>query len=334
MNIVVEKQPKCVATLRVEVPAETVASERNQILRTYSSKARIPGFRPGKAPQTVIEKRYGKDIAEELQGNLINQAYDEALKQESLKVLEFGVPEAITEHPDGSFSFEATLTLAPEVQVPEYKGITVIVPPAAVPEEEIAQQLESLRERFAEFLPIEDRPAAMGDFAVIDYSSTVNGQPTEEFLGKPAGYLAGREGFWLRLDEKAFLPGFATQLVGLNPAEARDIPVTIPEDFPVAELRNSEMLFSTTLKELKQSILPELDDELANRLAPGKTIEEIKSLIRENMQAANAKSTIQKSINSSSTSMPRSSSNCPRNSSPRKPKPRPMPWSNAASRPA
>ena len=71
----------------------------------------------------------------------------------------------------------------------------------------------------------------------------------------------------------------------MNPAEARDIPVTIPEDFPVAELRNSEMLFSTTLKELKQSILPELDDELANRLAPGKTIEEIKSLIRENMQA-------------------------------------------------
>jgi len=284
MNIVVEKQPKCVATLRVEIPAEQVNGKRNQILRTYSSKSRIPGFRPGKAPQAIIEKRYGKDIADELQGNLINEAYDEALKQESLKVLDFGVPEAITQHPDGSFSFQATLMLAPEVQVPEYKGLAVTVPPAAVPEEEFTQQLESLRERFADFQPIEDRPAAMGDFAVLDYSSTVNGQPTEEFLGKPAGFLASREGFWLRLDEQSFLPGFAAQVVDMNPGETRDIRLSLPDEFPVAELRNCEMFVNTTLKELKRSILPDLDDALAERLAHGKTIEELKSLIRENMQ--------------------------------------------------
>jgi len=284
MNIVVEKQPKCVATLRVEIPAEKVTSERNQILRTYITKARIPGFRPGKAPLAVIEKRYGKDISEELQSKLINEAYDEALKQESLKVLDFGVPEAISHQPDGSFSFEATLMLAPEVTLPDYKNITVSVPPTAVPEEEFTQQLESLCERFAEFQPIDDRAADMGDLAAIDYSSTVNGQPTDEFLGKPADYLSGREGFWLRLDEKSFLPGFCAQLVGMNPGESRDLPVTIPDDFPVEQLRNCEMLFTTTLKELKRSILPALDDELANRLAPGKTLEEIKSVIRENMQ--------------------------------------------------
>lgn len=284
MNIVVEKQPKCVAILRVEVPAEKVTSERNKILHTYSSKSRLPGFRPGKAPQAVIEKRFGKDIAEELQSTLINEAYDEALKQESLRVLDFGVPEAVTHHPDGTFSFQATLMLAPDVQVPEYKGLPVVVPPAAVPDEDFAAQLESLRERFADFQPLEDRPAEMGDFAVIDYSSTVNGQPTEEFLGKQAGYLAGREGFWLRLDEKSFLPGFASQIVGMNPGESREITVSIPEDFPVADLRNREMLFTTTLKELKLSILPELDDALANRLAAGKTMEEIKTIIRENMQ--------------------------------------------------
>ena len=284
MNIVVEKLPKCVATLRVEIPAEKVTSERNQILRTYVNKARIPGFRPGKAPLAVIEKRYGKDISEELQGKLINEAYDEALKQEALKVLDFGVPEALTHQPDGSFSFAATLMLAPEVQVPEYKGITVTVPPDAVPEEEFAQQLDSLRERFAEFKTIDDRAAAMGDFAVIDYSSSVNGQPTDGFLGKPADYLSGRQAFWLRLDENSFLPGFCAQLVGMNPGESRDIPVAIPDDFPVEQLRNCEMLFATTLKELKLSILPELDDALANRLAPGKTLEEIKAVIRDNMQ--------------------------------------------------
>jgi trigger factor len=284
MNIVVEKQPKCVATLRVEIPADKVTSERNQILRTYSNRSRIPGFRPGKAPQAIVEKRYGKDISDELQGVLINEAYETALKQESLKVLDFGVPEAITEHPDGSFSFQATLMLAPEVQIPEYKGLTVIVPPAAVPEEDLTQQLDTLRERFADFKVIEDRPAAIGDFAVIDYASSVNGQPTEEFLGKPAGYLAGREDFWLRLEESSFLPGFCNQVVGMNPGDSRDITVTLPEDFPVAELCNSALLFSTTLKELKLSILPELDDALATRLAPGKTMAEITTLIRDNLQ--------------------------------------------------
>jgi len=283
MNIVVEKQPKCVATLRVEIPAETVTRERDQIVRSYITKARIPGFRPGKAPLAVVEKRYGKDISEELQGKLINEAYDEALKQESLKVLDFGIPEAVSFQPDGSFAFAATLMLAPEVQVPEYKGITVTVPPSAVPDEEFTEQLESLRERFAQFEPIEDRAAEMSDFAVIDYSSTVSGQPTEEFLGKPAGYLATRESCWLRLDEKSFLPGFRSQRVGMRPGESRELTVTLPEDFPVEELRNCEMLFSTTLKELKLSILPALDDELAARLAPGKSLEDIKSLIRENM---------------------------------------------------
>ena len=284
MNIVVEKLPKCIATLRVEIPAEKVTSERNQILRTYINKARIPGFRPGKAPLAVIEKRYGKDISDELNSKLINEAYDEALKQEALKVLDFGVPEALSHQPDGAFSFQSTLMLAPEVQMPEYKGISVTVPPTAVPEEEFTQQLESLRERFAEFQPIEDRAADMGDFAVIDYTSTVNGQPTEEFLGQPADYLAGREGFWLRLDEKSFLPGFCAQLVGMTPGETREVPVTLPEDFPLEQLRNCEMLFSTTLKDLKLSILPELDEELANRLAPGKSMEDIKSIIRDNMQ--------------------------------------------------
>ena len=230
-----------------------------------------------------MEKRFQKEIAEELNGALINEAYDEALKQESLHVLDFGVPEDLTTHANGTITFVSKLTLAPEVALPEYKGVNVTVPPSAVPDEEIEAQLTALQERFADFNAIEGRPAAMGDFAVIDYSSTVEGKPTEEFLGKPAGYLSGREGFWVRLDEKAFLPGFAAQLVGMNIDEAREITVTLPEDFPVEDLRNKDLVFQTTVKELKEAILPALDDEMANRLAPGKTMDEIKEIIRENM---------------------------------------------------
>ncbi len=284
MNIVVEKQPKCVATLRVEIPAEKVNGQRDQIVRGYASKARVPGFRPGKAPRAIIEKRFEKEINDELNDALFNQAYDEALKQESLKVLDFGIPRQVTTLPDGGVSFESRLTLAPEVSLPDYQNISVTVPPLAVPEEEIEAQLQALRERFADFNDIEARAAEMGDFGVIDYHSAIDGQPLEEFLGKDAGYLSAREGFWVRLDEKAFLPGFALQLVGMNPGDSREIKVTLPEDFPLAQLHGRELIFQTTLKELKEAILPDLDDAMAQRLAPGKTMEEIKAIIRENME--------------------------------------------------
>lgn len=284
MNIVVEKHPKCVATLHVEIPAEKVQAQRQQIVRKYTGKARISGFRPGKAPLAIIEKRYEKAISEELHDLLVNEAYGAALKQEELKVLDFGTPEDLTTQPDGRLTFVAKLTLAPEVQVPEYKGITVTVPPLAVPEEELQTQLTGLRERFAEFKDIEGRPAALADFAVIDYTSIVEGKPTDEFLGKSAGYLTGREGFWVRLDDQAFLPGFAAQLIGMIPGDSREISLTLPGDFPVTDLQTREIVFTTTLKELKESILPELNDDLATRLAPGKTLAELTTIIRDNMQ--------------------------------------------------
>ncbi|WP_200271499.1 trigger factor [Luteolibacter pohnpeiensis] len=284
MNIVVEKQPKCVATLRVEIPSDKVNGQRDQIVRGYANKARIQGFRPGKAPRALVEKRFQKEITEELTGALVNEAYDEALKQESLKVLDFGIPENLVTNPDGSMSFESKLTLAPDFSLPDYKNLTVKVPPLALPEEELDAQLQALRERFADFSDIEGRAAAAGDFAVIDYSSTVEGKPTEEFLGKSAGYLSSREGFWVRLDEKAFLPGFALQLEGMNVGDSKEITLTLPDDFPVNDLQNKEITFQVTLKELKEAQLPELDDELAEKLAPGQTMDGIKSIIRENLE--------------------------------------------------
>ena len=283
MKILVEKQPNCTATLRVEIPADKVQNERQKVAQSLASKAKVPGFRPGKAPRAVIEKRFNKEIEAESQETLINSALDEAIKQEDLKVLDFGSVEDISNTSDGSLSFSTKLMLAPEVKLPDYKGIKVTVPSAELPEEELQSQLETLRERFADFTDIEGRAAEMGDFAVINYSSTVDGKPSAEVLGKSLGYLEGREGFWVRIDEKTFLPGFAAQLIGMKPGDQRDITLTLPDDFPVADLRNREMVFATTLSELKQSILPELNDELAERLAPGKTLAEITEIIRTNM---------------------------------------------------
>lgn len=288
MNIVVEKLPKCAASLRVEIPAETVQTHRDKIVNSLASKARIPGFRPGKAPKAVVEKRFDKQIREDLEETLIRKAYDEALEKENLKIIDFGIPQDITLE-DSGFRFSATLTLAPEVTLPEYKGIQVKVPDVEVPEQDLKDQLEELRQRFADFQAVEGRGIQSGDFAVIDYSSTVEGKPTDEFLGKPAGYLSGREGFWLKVADSSFLPGFCSQLEGVNAGESREITVTIPDDFPVADLRGKDITFATSVKEIKTAILPDLNDEFAARLLPGKGLEELTNVIRDNMKAERQK---------------------------------------------
>ncbi len=284
MNIIVEKQPNCLATLRVEVPSDTVKNERAKIVSGYAAQARIPGFRPGKAPKNVIEKKFQTAITEELDDRLVRQAYDEALRKEALKVLNFGIPQNLLHNSDGTLTFHATLTLAPEVQLPDYKGITVKAPSGEVTDAEIDTQLQGLRERFADYQDIEGRSAQGGDLAVIDFTSSLDGQPLEEALGKPAGYLSGREGFWIKLDENSFLPGFSAQVEGMAGGESKDIPLTIPEDFPLSDLRGKEVTFHVTLKGLKQAVLPELDDEFAAKVTGGKTLEELKSMAKQQIE--------------------------------------------------
>ncbi len=286
MNITIERQEKCLATLRVEVPAATVAEEKSKILASYAKQAKIPGFRPGKAPLAVIEKRYQNDIKEEVESRLINQSLQESLKKEAVKVLDFGNPDKLTFTADGSFSYETVLTLAPDFTLPDYKGIAVSVPTNEVTDEQITEQLEGLRQRFADFTAIEDRAVAMEDFAVIDFTSSIEGKPLEEALGRPAGYLAGREGFWVKMQDDSFLPGFAPQLVGLNAGDTKDVDIIIPEDFPIEELREKAITFHVNLKEVKQQVLPDLDDAFAEKLmGPEKTVDDLKNTIIEGMKS-------------------------------------------------
>lgn len=286
MNISIERQEKCLATLRVEIPSATVAAEKSKILSQYAKDAKIPGFRPGKAPLAVIEKRYQKDIKEDIEYRLVNQSLQESLKKEQIKVLDFGNPDKATFTAEGSFTFETVLTLAPDFTLPEYKGIAVTVPSLEVSEDEINNQLDGLRQRFADFTNVEDRAVALGDFAIIDYTSTLDGKSLEEALGRPAGYLAGREGFWVKMQDDAFLPGFASQLVGLQAGESKDVNIVIPNDFPIEELREKSLVFHVTLKEIKQQELPDLNDEFASKLmGPDKTVNDLRETISEGMKA-------------------------------------------------
>lgn len=285
MNITIERQEKCLATLRVEVPSATVNAEKSKILASYAKQAKIPGFRPGKAPLAVIEKRFQNDIKEEIESRLINQSLQESLKKENLKVLDFGNPNNLSFTQDGGFRYDTVLTLAPEITLPEYKGIAVTVPSNEVSEDDLNTQIDGLRQRFADFTDIEGRSAALEDFCVIDFTSSLDGEPLEQALGRPAGYLGGREGFWVRMQDDSFLPGFADQLVGLNVGDTKDVSITIPEDFPLEAIRQKDIVFHVAIKELKSQVLPELNDEFAVKLmGPEKTIDDLKAAITDGMK--------------------------------------------------
>jgi trigger factor len=283
MNIVVEKQPKCIATLNVEVPAAYVAAKREKIASTYASQAKIAGFRPGKAPKAVIQKRFGKQISEELTEALFGEACDQALEKENLKVLDFGFPDNLNERPDGSIAFETKLILAPEITLPEYKGIEVKAPSPEITDAELDVQLQNLRERLAEFEDVTGRALQGDDIAIVDFTTTLDGQPLTDAIGEKGQYLAKRENHWLPVKEGAFLPGYAMQLVGMNEADEKAVTITLGEDFPFEELRGKEITLQTTLRGIKASKLPELNDEFAAKLLPGKTLDELKEIIRGNM---------------------------------------------------
>ncbi|MDB4566953.1 trigger factor [Akkermansiaceae bacterium] len=285
MNIRLEKKEKCLATLSIEVPAETVADERAKVLKAFVTQARIPGFRPGKAPKAVIEKAHGEDISREVESRLIQNSFQEALKEnEDLKVLNVKNPENVTHQPDGSFSFDAELITSPEFSLPEYKGLAIDVPKVDVTEEIVAENLEQLRQRFADYEDIEGRAAEKGDLAVVDYTATIDGKPLDEVGGEQAKPLASNEGYWIRIDEEAFFPGFTDGLIGLKPNEDKEITVTLPDDFPIEAIRGMDAVFAVTVTGLKSEKLPELDDDFANQIEQGKSLDDIKALIRDDLE--------------------------------------------------
>lgn len=286
MNITVDKQAaECTATLRAEIPADHVQGERKKILQAFSAQAKIPGFRPGKIPAAVVEKRFGNDIKQELEERLVSAACTEAMqKDDDLKVLNFKQPESVDHNDDGSFNFTMPLVLAPSFEVPEYKEIEIKIPPTAATDEEIQRELDGVLDRYAEYNDIEDRALQANDIAVIDYTSTLDGKPLEEALGKPAGILAGKDDYWVQIKEDAFLPGFANQLEGASTGDQRDITCTVADDFPMEELRGTELLFDVTIKGIKEQKLPVLDDAFVSetlQFGKDKTVDDLKELISE-----------------------------------------------------
>jgi trigger factor len=285
MNVEVENLPNCIASLHIELPPDFVTKEWNEVVKGFRQVARIPGFRPGKAPQNVVEAKFRKEIQEELTKKLVSETTREAIREKGLKVLSISDVDGVEFTPERVMRFTATLITSPEFELPEYKGIQVKVPPGEVTDQELEQSLQKLRERHATFSDVEGRALEMDDFAVIDYNTTLDGQPLLEVEPKAPKMLGSGADFWIKLDENTFVKGFSDRLVGMQIGETRNFDLTIPDDYPVAELAKRVLNFNVTLKGIKSMQLPELTDEFAGQVAQGFTLEQLKQTLKEQLIA-------------------------------------------------
>jgi len=286
MKVEVEKQPGSVSKLQIELPPEEVAKEWDAIANSFARFAKIPGYRPGKAPRTVIDKRFRKEIQDELTKKLVSKSYHEAVEQEQLRVASLTNIEDIQFGEDKSMRFRATVVTAPEFELPDYKNIPVQLPETKVSDSEVEAALERLRDQSAEFVDVPGRGLQMGDFAVIDFEGSVDTKPISEIAPQASKNLQGGKKFWLHLATDNFLPKFCEQLVGQKPGETRLAIVEFPADFPVKELAGKKADYAVTLREIKEKVLPAIDDALAAKLVPDKTLSDLRQMIESDIQHA------------------------------------------------
>ena len=286
MKVEVEKQPGSVSKLQIELPAEEVTREWDAIANSFARFAKIPGYRPGKAPRAVIDRRFRKEIQDELTKKLVSRSYHEAVEQEHLRVASLTNIEEIQFGEDKSMRFSATVVTAPEFELPDYKNIQVQLPDTKVSEAEVGAALERLRDQSADFVDVPERALQMGDFAVLDFDGSIENKPINEVAPQASKNLQGGKKFWLHLAPENFLPKFCEQLIGQKPRETRLVIVNFPDEFPVKELAGKKADYAVTLREVKEKVLPAIDDALAAKLAPDKTLTELRQMIEHDLEHA------------------------------------------------
>ncbi len=284
MNVVCDPQPNCIVNLQVELPADQVTREWQSVAKDFQRHARIPGYRPGKAPQSLIDSRFAKDIREELEKKLLRESINDAIKQKNLRVLTVAKVEDVQIGADKTMRYRASVVTAPEFDLPDYSALTVEVARRPVTDADVEKWLEQFREPHATFETVEGRPLAMGDYAVMTYEGKIGDQLLSEALPKAPAQLQGRRNAWIFMDEGTLIPGFAKAAEGMTINEERTFTLDVPADFPLEDLRGSKVTYSTTLHGINVKQLPPLDDSLAEKIEAGKTLETLRKEIRDHLE--------------------------------------------------
>lgn len=270
--------------LAVELPAEAVEAEIARVARNYTRSARIPGFRPGKAPATLVRQRYKDQILHDVMHAMVPRAIDEALRDKAIEPLETPSVRDVSLSEGEPLRFTATFETAPPIEALDYATFTVRRSPIAVSDEAVARTLERLRERAARFEPVEDRPAAMGDFVAADLTRTVVKSGTGAAPDVEGGKTERHPDVTIEIGSKSNPPGFDESLVGSEPGTEKTFTVTFPPDYAIEEMRGIEVEYTASVKGIRRKVLPALDDEFAKDLGEFESLEALRSRVADDLK--------------------------------------------------
>ncbi|NJK48410.1 trigger factor [Candidatus Gracilibacteria bacterium] len=292
MKVTQEKLPDSQIGLEIEVSAQTTKSTYEKVVQNLARSSNIPGFRKGKVPRQVLLQRIGtKQIKAAAIEEMVQKALEEAIKQESIESLGnyqliSNFDELIQKYEPGEpLTFSASVDVAPTVTLGDYQGLSVKAEESVYDSKQVDDWLEERRVQQSTLVPVEERGAQMGDVAIIDYEGR---EITES--GEAGEVISGVQGtdFKVEMEEGRLIEGMVEGMVGMKPEETKEVSVTFPEDYPREDLGGKPVIFSITLKELKEKELPELDDDFAQEVSESETLAELKESLekrfRENVE--------------------------------------------------
>ncbi len=268
--------PDSTILLEIELPADRLSRSIDDAVRRLSRRTKIPGFRPGKAPRPVLERHLGPDvILDEAVDHLVSDAYREALIKEEILPLTNPDVEIVQAEDGKALIFKATVQVRPEVELGDYKGFGFSPEIDTIDDERIDQVLEELRDQNATLAAVEGRGAQDGDYAVVAFVGTRDGEP---FDG------GSTERMPLILGQERLIPGFETNLLGLEVGATTEFDITFPEDYQEESLAGKATHFSVELKELREKVKPELDDDFVATLGEFADVKALRADIKTRLE--------------------------------------------------
>jgi len=264
----------CRHELDISISAEEVEAEIARVLSGLQKRARLPGFRPGKAPATLIRRQFQEDIRQQVLESLIPKHLNERFRQESLNVV--GVPDIRDVHfKNGEpLRFRVEFEVVPDFELEDYKNLTVAYADPEVSEEDVARRLEEIREQKADYANVEPRPIAQGDHAAVSLHSLSGAEPPIR-----------HDETMLHVGGPDTLPAFTENLTGLSPGEEREFEVSYPEGHFPERLAGQTVRFRARVKGIRRRELPELNDEFAQDVGDYRTVEELREAVRKSLLA-------------------------------------------------
>jgi trigger factor len=281
VNVTVEDLGPCKKLLRIEVEPEKVEQMFVEISADFQREARIPGFRPGKAPKEMVAKRFEKEIQDEVKQKLIGEGFRKGLKDNNYTYLGRPDIEEVQFARGQAMQFTVTTEIVPQFELPEYKGLKALRDNTRVTEEDVERALKLLAEQRTDYKTVA-RELISGDVAVINYSGTSEGKPITEISPTARG-LTEKKNFWVNVDATSFIPGFGDQLIGMKAGDKRTVTVDFPGDFVVPQLVGKKGVYEVELVEAKEKVAPAIDEAFAKNFG-AENLDKLREGVRADLQ--------------------------------------------------